>query len=142
MQEAKNGSTVTVHYTGRLASGAVFDTSTEGEPLRFTLGEGNIIPGFERAVLGMKPGESATVTLEGPEAYGPHRPELVMKVERDRLPSDAAPEVGDRLEAQDGDGRRVPLIVVEVGEETVTVDANHPLAGQALTFEIEVVAVE
>jgi len=139
---AKDGDTVKVHYTGTLGDGTTFDTSVEREPLEFTLGAGQVIPGFEEAVIGMQVGQSKTVTIPSEEAYGPHSDELIMVVERDQLPEGLDPEVGQQLQTQGADGRTTIVVVTEVSETTITVDANHPLAGKDLTFEIELVEIE
>jgi len=126
---AEDGDTVKVHYTGTLGDGTVFDTSLGSEPLEFTLGEGKMIPGFEQAVYGLKVGQSKTVTIPVEEAYGPHRDDLVIVVEREQLPADLDPKVDQQLQMQQTDGRMVVVIVTDVSEETITVDANHFLAG-------------
>lgn len=139
---ASDGDTVSVHYTGTLEDGTTFDSSVGSEPLEFTLGEGNMIPGFEKAVYGLKVGESKTVTIPTEEAYGPHRDDLVLVMEREQLPADLDPKVGQQLQMQQTDGRTVVVIVTDVSETTITVDANHPLAGKDLTFEIELVEIK
>lgn len=140
MAQAKEGTTVQIHYTGRLSDGTVFDTSDGRDPLEFTLGEGQVIPGFEQAVTGMEPGEQQTVTIPATDAYGQPREDLVFAVPREQFPPDVDPEIGQRLQMQQGD--QVAVVVVrEVADEAVTLDANHPLAGQDLTFELELVGV-
>lgn len=141
MGQAKNGDTVKVHYTGKLADGTVFDASVQGDPLEFTLGERDVIRGFEQAVLGMQAGETKTVRIAPQEAYGPHRAELVFEVGRDSFPPDVTPEVGEYFEFQQPDGRRVALTVTKISESSVTLDANHPLAGKELTFDVELVEI-
>jgi peptidylprolyl isomerase len=141
MVQAKPGNTVKVHYTGKLDDGTVFDSSATRDPLQFSIGEGRVIPGFEQAAVGMSPGESKTVTIPAEQAYGSHRPELVMVVERQRMPADLAVEVGQQLEIRQSSGQVIPVIVTDVSESQVTLDANHPLAGQDLTFEIQLVEV-
>ncbi len=140
MAQAQNGDTVKVHYTGTLDDGTEFDSSTKRDPLEFTIGEGKLIPGFEQAVVGMEPGESKTVTIPPDDAYGPRRPELEIEVNRSDLPADLSPKVGDQLELSQDD-RTFIVRVIEASLESVTLDANHPLAGEALTFEIELVEV-
>jgi peptidylprolyl isomerase len=137
--EAKQGDNVKVHYTGRLEDGTVFDSSQDRDPLEFTLGEGQVIPGFEEAVQGMGEGESKTTTIAADEAYGPRRDDLILPVERDRFPEDVDPEVGQPLQMQTNDGQVVQVVVQEIKEGIVMLDANHPLAGQDLTFDIELV---
>ena len=141
MAEAKDGDKVKVHYTGKLDSGEVFDSSREREPLEFTLGEGSLIPGFERGVIGMNTGNSKTVVIPADDAYGQARPELVQKVEKERYPKDFVPEVGQRLQLGQSDGSSVIARVTEVSDEGMTLDANHPLAGENLTFEIELMEI-
>jgi len=138
---ARDGDTVKVHYTGRLQDGTVFDTSIGSEPLEFTLGQGQIIPGFEQAVIGMQVGESKTVTIPVEQAYGPRRDDMVLEIERDRLPEDLEPQVGMQLQMNRGDGGIMIVTITEVSETTVKIDANHPLAGQDLTFDIELVDI-
>ena len=140
--EAKDGDTVKVHYTGTLEGGTVFDTSMEREPLEFTLGAGKMIPGFEEAVKGMQVGQSKTVTIPADKAYGPHRDERILLIEREQLPEDLNPEVGQRLQMRQTVGPTIPVIVIEVTETVIVVDANHPLAGKDLTFEIELVEIK
>jgi peptidylprolyl isomerase len=141
MAQVSNGDTVKVHYTGKLSDGTVFDSSKDREPLEFTLGQGQIIPGFEEAVVGMELGESKVTEISADKAYGPHREEMVVEVDKDQLPEDVDPQVGQRLQAQTENGQTVPVVVTEVQGETVKLDANHPLAGKDLTFEIELVEV-
>jgi peptidylprolyl isomerase len=141
MSQAKTGDTVTVQYTGTLEDGTVFDSSQNREPLTFTIGSGDLIPGFEKAVVGMEPGQTRTATFAPDEAYGERSDELVFSIPRDQLPDEVDPEVGDRLEAKDPDGNRFTVSVAALDGDTVTLDANHPLAGRDLTFEIELVEI-
>jgi FKBP-type peptidyl-prolyl cis-trans isomerase 2 len=141
MAQAKNGDTVTVHYTGRLEDGTVFDSSRDRDPLEFALGEGRVIPGFEKAVEGMEPGGSTTAAIPADQAYGARRDDLVMTIPNDQLPDDLEPDVGDQLEMRTQDGRAVPVRVTATSEDAVTLDANHPLAGRDLTFDIELVRI-
>ena len=141
MAQAQAGDLVKVHYTGRLADGTVFDTSMEREPLEFTLGEGELIPGFEQAVLGMTAGESKTATILADQAYGPHRTERVIDVERHHLPPDLQPELGQRLQMTRPDGTTINVVVTTITETQVTLDANHPLAGQDLIFDLILVEI-
>ena len=140
--QAKDGDTVQVHYTLKLEDGTVFDTSIGGDPLQFTIGDGQLIPGFEQAVVGMSPGESKTVEIPADEAYGPYLEEMVLVVDRDQLPDDLQPEVGQQLQLQQEDGQIVILTVIDISESSVTLDANLPLAGKDLTFDIELVEIE
>lgn len=137
-----DGDTVSVHYVGTLDDGTPFDSSREREePLEFSIGQGEMIPGFEKAVVGMGVGDIKTVTIPADEAYGPKDSEAVMLVERSNLPQDVELEVGLRLHGQRADGSSAVFAIVEVASSTVTLDGNHPLAGRDLTFEIELVEV-
>lgn len=141
MAQAKNGDAVKVHYTGKLDDGTVFDTSVNRDPLQFTIGKGQLIPGFEQAVVGMRPGDSTTTIIQANEAYGPHREELVMVVERNQLPADLKPEVGQQLQLNRPDGQTFVVTVSDVSESTITLDANHVLAGKDLTFDIQLTEI-
>ncbi|PKD44906.1 FKBP-type peptidyl-prolyl cis-trans isomerase [Rhodohalobacter barkolensis] len=141
MSQVKDGDTVKVHYTGTLKDGTVFDTSAEREPLEFTLGQGQLIPGFEKAVQGLAEGDSTEVDIPSEEAYGESREDLVISVPKDQLPDDVEPQVGMQLQVNQQDGQPIPVRITEVGEENLTLDANHPLAGQDLKFEIELVEI-
>lgn len=138
-RKAKSGDTVRVHYTGTLDDGTVFDSSRDGDPLEFVLGEGQVIEGFDEALLGMSEGESREVELPPDKAYGERSDELVISVDRDELPEDLDPEVGQTLAVDTGDEEEMAAWVAEVGEEAITVDLNHPLAGRTLAFEVELV---
>ena len=142
--KAKDGDTVTVLYTGTLDDGEVFDSSElhGGEPLEFTIGAGQVIPGFEQAVIGMSTGESKTVTIPSDEAYGPYDEEYVAFLSWSQLPEGFQIEVGDQITLQNQYGEQVSATVVDVSEEGVTADANHHLAGEDLTFEIELVEIK
>jgi len=142
MKEADNGNIVQVHYTGKLEDGTVFDSSEGREPLQFTLGAGQMISGFDKAVLGMKIGESKTVNIPAEAAYGPSRDELIIEIPRGELPTEINPEVGLQLQMSQSDGRPVNVIITEVSETTITIDANHFLAGKNLVFEIELVSIQ
>lgn len=141
MAQAQEGDTVHIHYTGQLDDGTIFDTSRERGPLDFTLGSGQVIPGFQSAVSGMAVGESKTVTIPAEDAYGSPREELLIPVDRGRFPEDLEPSVGQPLQMQTPDGEKVHVVISEVEEDTIVVDANHPLAGRDLTFEIELVKI-
>ncbi|EMY81496.1 peptidylprolyl isomerase [Psychroflexus gondwanensis] len=143
MSQVKEKDTVKVHYTGKIAtSGQVFDSSLEREPIEFTLGEGTIIPGFETGVLNMKEAEKKTIEIPKEEAYGEVKEELFQQVGKDQLPEDIKPEVGMGLVSQNPDGTERQLRVAEVNEDHIVVDANHPLAGHDLTFELELVEIK
>ncbi|SDG85772.1 FKBP-type peptidyl-prolyl cis-trans isomerase [Psychroflexus sediminis] len=143
MSQVKEKDTVKVHYTGKLAStGQVFDSSLEREPIEFTLGEGTIIPGFETGVLNMKETEKKTIEIPKEEAYGEVRKDLFQEVPKDQLPEEIKPEVGMGLVSQNPDGTERQLRVAEVKDDHIVVDANHPLAGHDLTFELELVEIK
>jgi len=139
LSKVKEGDTVKVNYTGTLKNGEVFDSSEGKEPLEFTLGEGQLIPGFEKAVIGMAVGDSAKIDIPSDEAYGEEREDLIINVPKDQLPDDVTPQVGMQLQVNQGNGQPIPVRIKEVGETELTLDANHPLAGQDLSFEIELV---
>lgn len=141
MANASTGDTVHVHYTGRLEDGTVFDSSEGRDPLEFKLGEGSVIAGFEQAVEGLAVGEKADARLEPDQAYGPVRDDLVMAVPREQLPDGMNPDVGDQLAMQTQDGQNLPVTVVDTDESSVKIDANHPLAGKTLIFELELVDI-
>ena len=141
MAEAKNGDTVKVHYTGKIDDGTVFDTSVEREPMQFTIGEGQLIPDFEQAVVGMNPGESKTIQIPAENAYGPHHQEMIMEVERSQFPEDLKPEVGQQLQARQANGQDFVVTVMAVSDSKVTLDGNHPLAGKDLTFDIQLAEI-
>ena len=141
MTQAKSGDTVRIHYTGTLDDGTQFDSSAGREPLEFALGAGQVIPGFDNAVDGMAVGENKTVTIPADEAYGQRHEQLVQQVSRSVLPDDIEPAVGMQLQSQSPEGQTMMLVVTDVEDESITVDANHPLAGQALTFAIELVEI-
>jgi peptidylprolyl isomerase len=134
---ASDGDTVRVHYTGTLEDGTTFDSSAGRDPLQFTLGRGQLIPGFEKAVIGMKVDDSIRIDIPAAEAYGPYRKELIQTVDRDKLPPNQKLELGQILTAQQPNGQNVRAKITELNESTVTLDANHPLAGKNLTFEIQ-----
>ncbi|MBE0480357.1 MAG: peptidylprolyl isomerase [Dehalococcoidia bacterium] len=141
MVQATEGSTVKVHYTGKLEDGTVFGSSEGNEPIEFTIGESQVIPGFERAVIGMQPGQEKTVTTAPEEGYGPHRDEMVVQVGQDKFPEGLQPEIGQELEVRQADEQTFHVRVTDVQPDQVTLDANHPLAGQELTFDIKLMDV-
>lgn len=141
MVQAKQGDSVRVHYAGRLDDNSEFDSSRGGEPLEFTLGAGEVIPGFENAVLGLSAGQSRSVSIPCEEAYGPFQEELVAQVERKGMPADLELGVGSMLEVSNEDGTSFAVRVSAMDETTVTIDANHPLAGQTLNFDIELLEI-
>ena len=138
-EQVKNGDTVRVHYTGRLDDGQVFDTSEGGEPLEFQLGGEEVIPGFDEGVCGMRVGETKRIKIEPDDAYGPRHESLTQSVAREGMNLDAEPQVGMNLVMQLPDGNQIPVAITDVTTTHVTLDANHPLAGQRLTFDVELV---
>ena len=141
MAEAKQGDTVHVHYTGRLTDGTTFDSSQDRDPLEITLGQGAVIPGFEKAVEGMSVGDQKTASIPVDEAYGPRLDELVMDVPRTQLPEGLDPKPGEQLRMQTPDGQAVPVVVAGTTDEIIKIDANHPLAGKDLTFDLLLVKI-
>lgn len=141
MTQAKSGDTVKIHYTGTLDDGTQFDSSSGRDPLQFTLGSGQVIPGFDKAVEGMTVGDSKTVNIPAEDAYGHRHEQMVQEVPRTALPQDLEPREGMALQARGQDGQVLNLTVTAVGDESITVDGNHPLAGKALNFDIELVDI-
>lgn len=141
MAQARIGDTVRVHYTGSLEDGTVFDSSVGSEPMEFTIGQNMMIPGFENAVIGMDEGDSRTVSIPPDEAYGDHNQDHVAVVERSEIPSSINPKTGMMLQATSDEGIVTPVTITEVTEDTVTLDANHPLAGKRLIFEIRLLEI-
>ncbi|MEF8822955.1 MAG: peptidylprolyl isomerase [Desulfohalobiaceae bacterium] len=141
MATAKQGSSVKVHYHGTLNDGTVFDSTYEESPMDFTLGEGEIIPGFEEAVEGMDEGEKKNITVEPERAYGEYNEQGVVQVPRENLPEDIQPEEGMMLQLNTPEDQVVYVTVTEIDDQNVTLDANHPLAGKTLNFDIELVQI-
>jgi peptidylprolyl isomerase len=141
MTRAKKGDTVRVEYIGKLADGRVFDSAKGSDPLQFTVGEGEVIKGLEDAVVGMEEGERLTTTIGKDSAYGRVKPELRVAVPQENFPDSIQPEVGQRLEVRQPNGESIPVTVIEVRDEAVTLDANHVLAGRDLTFDIKLLEV-
>ena len=142
MSQVKENNTVKVNYTGKLADGQVFDSSEGKEPLEITLGQGQLIPGFEKGLINMKLNEKKTITIVKDEAYGDVNDTLIQEVNKAQLPEDMSPEVGMGLVSKTPDGQEMNLLVVEVKEETIVVDGNHPLAGKDLVFDLEVLEIK
>lgn len=143
MTVAKSGNTVKVHYTGKLKDGTVFDSSLQrNEPLEFTIGQGNMIAGFENAVNGMQVGDSTVTDIPVDQAYGNVREDMILEVPKKDVPENISPEVGQRLAVQQKDGQSIPVTISKVSEDTITLDANHPLAGKDLVFEIELLEIK
>jgi len=141
MTQAKDGDTVRVHFTGKLDDGTVFATSANRDPLEFTIGKDRTLRGLERAVVGMKQGESKTTLVQADEAYGPRYEEMVVVVDRNKFPPDLKPEIGEEFELRQPDGQFVEVRVTDVSTSSVTLDANHPLAGEALTFDLQLIEI-
>jgi len=141
MPQAQKGDTVRVHYTGTLDNGHVFDTSENRDPLEFTVGSGQVIPGFDQGVEGLEIGNSKTVTIDADDAYGPRNDDMIVTVQHSQFPDDLNPEIGLQLELRRDDGSVIPAIIIDVTDDDVKIDANHPLAGERLTFEIELVEI-
>jgi FKBP-type peptidyl-prolyl cis-trans isomerase 2 len=142
MQQVKKGDTVKVHYHGKLTDGSTFDSSEGREPLEFEVGGGMVIPGFDNGVTGMAVGEKKTVTIPADEAYGQKHEEMIMEFPKERFPADMNPEVGMQLNMSNGSGQNFPVVIIEVKDEVVILDANHPLAGEDLTFDLELVEIK
>lgn len=142
MQTVKNGDTVRVHYHGRLTNGATFDSSEGREPLEFQVGAGMVIKGFDNGVLEMQVGDKKTVQIPVDQAYGPKNEELIMDFPKANIPADLNPEVGMELQMSNAQGQVFPVKVAAVGTEFITLDANHPLAGEELVFDIELVEIK
>jgi FKBP-type peptidyl-prolyl cis-trans isomerase 2 len=141
MSVAKKGNSVKVHYTGKLEDGTVFDSSANRDPLQFTLGDGNMIKGFDAAVHGMNVGDEKSVTIPCTEAYGEKREDMMLDIPLEQVPEHIKPEIGMELSLQNQAGQPVPVKVTKIDEEKITLDANHPLAGKDLIFEITLVEV-
>lgn len=141
MSKAKDGDKVKVHYTGKFEDGAVFDSSVDRDPLEFTLGQGQVIPGFENGIKGMEIGEKKSITVSPEEGYGQRHDQNIIEVKKSVFPPDIVPEVGRQLQVQSPDGNRMNVVISDVKDETVTLDANHPLAGKTLVFDVELVEI-
>lgn len=142
MTAAKDGDLVFVHYTGKFDSGEVFDSSSDGDPLSFIIGEGNIIEGFEKAIIGMKVGDKKTVNFEPTQGYGEHSEEKIISVDRGNFGDEFEPEIDLQLALQMENGERAIATVIEFDEESVTLDMNHPLAGKCLNFDLELIDIK
>jgi peptidylprolyl isomerase len=142
MQQVTKGDTIQVHYHGTLTNGEIFDSSNGRAPLEFEVGSGMVIPGFDNGVLGMQVGEKKTINIPFMEAYGPKLPEMIVSFPKAQFPPDLNPEIGMELTMNNGEGQQFQVIVVEVKEEVVVLDANHALAGQDLVFDLELVNID
>jgi peptidylprolyl isomerase len=141
MQQVKSGDKIKVHYHGRLTNGETFDKSAGREPLEFEVGSGMVIKGFDDGVTGMAVGDKKTISIPADEAYGPKNPEMIIDMPKDRFPKDMEIEVGMPLSMSDGQGQQFQVVVAEVQEEVIILDANHPLAGEDLIFDLELVEI-
>ncbi len=142
MAQVKNGDTVKVHYHGKLTDGSTFDSSEDREPLEFEVGSGSVIAGFDSGVTGMEVGEKRTINIPVDEAYGQKQDDLLMEFPLDRFPAEMKPEIGMQLNMNNGGGQNFPVIITEVKEDSVVLDANHPLAGEDLIFDLELVEIK
>lgn len=141
MQQAQNGDKVRVHYHGKLRTGETFDSSDGREPLEFTLGSGQVIKGFDEGVKGMQAGDKKTVEIPVEEAYGEKSEDMIIEFPKTQFPPDVTPEVGAQLMMSNGAGQQLPVTITQVKEDSVTLDANHPLAGEDLIFDLELVEI-
>jgi FKBP-type peptidyl-prolyl cis-trans isomerase 2 len=141
MSKAKDGDTVKVHYTGKLDNGEVFDTSKEREPFEFKIGDEAVIPGFEKGVVGMGAGETKTIEISPEDAYGAKKEDLVVEVQKSERPEDITPSVGQRLQIRQQEGNPIVVTITHMNEDSITLDANHPLAGYTLFFDVELIEI-
>jgi FKBP-type peptidyl-prolyl cis-trans isomerase SlpA len=142
MSKVKENNTVKVNYTGKLSDGQVFDSSEGKEPIEFTLGQGQLIPGFEKGLIDMELNEKKTITIPKEEAYGEVNNDLIQEVKKSELPQDMTPEVGMGLVSKSPEGQEMNLLVIGVKEESIVIDGNHPLAGKELIFDLEVLEIK
>jgi peptidylprolyl isomerase len=141
MSKAKDGDKVKVHYTGQLESGDVFDSSRQHDPLEFVIGGGNVIPGFENGIIDMEEGDTKRITIPPEGGYGERREELMVRVLKKEFPAHITPAIGQQLQIKQGEGDILNVNIIAMDEESVTLDANHPLAGQTLLFDVELVEI-
>lgn len=142
MSPANDGNTVKVHYTGKLEDGTVFDSSEGRDPLEVKLGDNAVIPGFEKGLVGMETGDKKTITIPSEDAYGPHRDDLIVEANQSDFPENITPEIGLQLQIQKSDGQKLLVTIVKIEDDKVALDANHPLAGKTLTFDVEMIEME
>ncbi len=141
MQQVKTGDTIKVHYHGKLTDGTTFDSSEGREPLEFEVGSGMVIKGFDDGVMGMAVGDKKTIEIPVEDAYGPKDPQMIMDFPKDRFPESLQPEIGMRLNMTNSSGQNIPVVITEVKDDAVILDANHPLAGEDLIFDLELVDI-
>lgn len=141
MSQARNGDTVKVHYIGKLEDGKIFDSSKNRQPLEFTIGSGSVMPSIENGIIGMEIGDTKAIEIPPEEAFGPRNEELVVEIKRGDLPEDIIPYLGQRLQMRQPNGNFINLIITDMSEDTITLDANHPLAGHTLLFDVELVEI-
>lgn len=141
MQVVKKGDTIKIHYHGTLYDGSIFDSSKQREPLEFEVGSGMVIPGFDDGVMNMKVGDVKTINIPFDEAYGPVQEEMIIDFPRNQFPEDMQPEAGMQLQMSDKSGQNFPVVIISANDEIVKLDANHPLAGKDLTFELELIDI-
>jgi len=141
MAKAEHGNTVKIHYTGKLGDGEIFDSSVDKEPLEFTIGKGQVISGFEEGVIGMSVKESKVVNIPADKAYGPHRKEMIAVIDKTQFPPEIEAKMGSMLDVRQEDGSTVSVTITNVSDSDVTLDANHPLAGKDLTFDLQLVEI-
>ena len=142
MSQVKANNTIKVNYTGKLADGQVFDTSEGKEPIEFVLGQGRLIPGFEKGLIDMKLNEKKTIEISKDEAYGEVNKDLIQEISRTQIPQDMEPKVGMGLVSKTPEGQEINLMIIEVKEESIVIDGNHPLAGRDLVFDVEIVEIK
>jgi peptidylprolyl isomerase len=141
MSQAKDGDKVKVHYTGKLENGEVIDSSKDRQPLEFEIGGGSVMPGVEKGIIGMEIGDTKSIQIPPEDAFGPWRRELLVDLRRNEFPENMNLTVGQTLQMRHTDGDPLSLIITDVNEETVTLDANHPLAGKTLVFDVELISI-
>ena len=139
--KAEKGDTVRVHYTGKVESGEVFDSSRDRQPLEFTIGSGKVIAGFEKGIIGMEPKDTKTFTVLPEEAYGPKREEFMVVVKTSDFPEEITPSIGQQLQLRNRDGSMTQVFISHIEGDTVTLDANHPLTGETLVFDVELIGI-
>ncbi len=139
MRKVQLEDVVRVHYTGKLEDGTEFDSSKGKDPIEFKVGKGNLIPGFEKGIVGMEEGEKKTITITPEEGYGERREELTAQISKDELPPDVTPSLGMTLQVKRPDNQVLPVVIIDISGDTITLDANPPIAGETLTFDVEIV---